>query len=149
MSEHKFRNPDKIQKLTYRDFLRVHLPDSRSGFVAEDLDLLVRVYGANFDTDANGKFMLIEVKGKKGRIHRSKIMTFGMIDELLRKADPDRKRYLGYYVIQTDTPEWEDRSKFWLNGKPISCESLISFFETKLEIPPVDFSRKRYRRISG
>lgn len=100
MSEHIFRNPDLFQRLPLRDYLRTAFPNGNSGFVVEDLDVVVRHYGTDYHTDTKGRLLLIEQKHPGHGIGAAQKMTFGLMDTLMRKADPERLRYLGYYVLQ-------------------------------------------------
>ncbi len=100
MSTHTFRNPDLFQVLPIREYLRRDpFLNGGQGFVLEDVDLVVRHYGANYGTDAKGKFMLIEMKHPGSFMGTAQYKTFGLIDELCRKSDPDRLRYIGFYVL--------------------------------------------------
>ena len=101
MSGHTFRNPDLFQVLPLRDYLRSPgWPDGKDGFVVEDLDVVVRHFGNTFHTDAKGRLLLIEQKHPGHWIRTAQEKTFGLMDTLLRKADPERVRYLGYYILQ-------------------------------------------------
>jgi hypothetical protein len=125
-----FRNPDKFQVLLFRDYLRKHLPGGREGCVIEDLDLIIRLYGKQFNTDDDGKFYLFELKFGNARIGIAQQKTFGLIHRLLRMADPRRERYLGYYVINYDNEDWE-YANFSVNGVKLSREEFLNFLQNK------------------
>jgi hypothetical protein len=129
-----FRNDDKIQRLKFRDWFRENMPSGSNGFVVEDLDLVVRWYGRSFDTDADGKFILVELKFGNSTIGIAQQKTFGLIDKLLRLTDPEKKRYLGYFVIQYSDEDW-DKSEFKINGSPISRSDFQDFWKLKHLIP--------------
>lgn len=132
MEKPVFRNPDKFQVLPLREYLREELPPGSAGCVVEDLDLLVRHYGMRYGLDATGRFMLIEQKHPGSFIGTAQQMTFGLVHSVLRKGDPDRERYLGYYVLEVAFDEGQmpvfpvrvnrkytlDRAQFveWMNG---------------------------------
>lgn len=99
MSQPVFRNPDLYQVLPLREYLRGALPSGGDGCVIEDLDLLVRHYGPRYQLDSFGRFMLVEQKHPGSDIGTAQKRTFGLLHQLLRMADPDRKRYLGYYLL--------------------------------------------------
>ena len=122
-----FRNPSKIQVLPFRDWLRANKPAGQQGYIVEDLDLVLRVYGTNFHTDATGKFIFIELKFRNAWIGTSKIKTFGLLDSLCRAADPDHLRYLGYYIVQYDNEDW-DIANFRINKVNITREEFIDKF---------------------
>lgn len=141
MAQPVFRNPDKIQVLPYREWLRKNKPSGSQGCIVEDLDLVLRVYGINFHTDATGKLMLIELKFGNAWIGTSKIKTFGLLDSLCRIADPDRLRYLGYYVVQYDNEDW-DTANFRINRTSVTHKEFVNKFldfddEFLNKLPPV------------
>ena len=100
-----FRNPDMFQVLPHREYLRrvnepPHFKRGHEGFVVEDLDVLFRTFGPAFQTDAKGKFMIVEEKHPGAKMQRAQEMTFGLLDDVCRKGDPLRERYLGFYVLE-------------------------------------------------
>jgi len=126
MTAPTFRNPDKFQQLSFRDWFRKNKPSGKEGYVVEDLDLVLRIFGANFHTDATGKFILIELKFKNAWIGPAQKRTFSLINSLLRQGDPERKRYLGYYVVQYDNEDW-DKASFRINRVKVTCEEFDKF----------------------
>ena len=58
MNKPKFRHPDKFQVLPWREYIRQNLPPGAEGFVAEDLDLIIRNY-----TQQDRELPFTEVKG--------------------------------------------------------------------------------------
>ena len=130
MAQPVFRNPDKFQILPFREWLRKNMPSGTDGFVVEDLDLVIRVYGPNFESDAEGKFILVELKYGMAWIGRAKKMTFGLIHRLLRETDSHRQRYLGFYVLNYDDEDW-DKANFKVNGLILSKEELLDFFSLR------------------
>lgn len=116
-----FRNPDKFQVLPWREFIRQNLPAGNEGFVAEDLDLIVRIYKHD---DPEGKFMLIELKYQQSTLNTAQKRTFGLIDKLLRKADPERKKYFGFYLVQYPFEKPEDCKYVYVNFNKQSCEQV-------------------------
>lgn len=121
-----FRNPDKLQQLPYRDYLRENFPSGADGYVVEDLDVVLRTYGTRFRSDDTGRVMLIELKYHPHWIGPAQQRTFGLIHQLMRKGDPDRERYLGYYVVWHDNSDWE-ASNFWINRKPVDRQIFHRF----------------------
>jgi len=96
-----FRNPDKVQVLPWRDWMRVNCPTPGQGLVVEDLDLVVLRYGPleGRPRDADGKFLFMEVKCKGASVGYAQQRVFGLIDRLLKKADPNGAFYIGYFVL--------------------------------------------------
>lgn len=99
MEQPVFRNPHLFQQLPLRDYMRKHLPAGGAGCVVEDLDVVIRHYGTKYQLDATGRFMLIEQKHPGSFIATAQQMTFGLMHATLRKGDPNRERYTGYYVL--------------------------------------------------
>lgn len=138
-----FRNPDTHQVLPLREYLRHKLPPGPAGCVVEDLDLLVRHFGTNYGLDATGRFMLIEQKHPGYFIEGAQVWTFRLVHDTLRKGDPNRERYVGYYVLNIAFDDdknpifpvtvnrshvlEEDKFGQWLNGALV----LPSMFDTK------------------
>lgn len=137
MSEHTFRNPDLFQRLPLRDYLRgPGWPNGSDGFVVEDLDVVVRHFGNGFHTDAKGRLLLIEQKHPGHWIRTAQERTFGLFDELLRKADPERVRYLGYYVLQiafdeNNAPVFPVR----VNGKEMDADAFKQWMTGETVLP--------------
>lgn len=134
----QFRNPELLQVLPYREWIRSNMPGPRAGFVVEDLDLVIRTYGNEFDTDGIGKIMLVELKRWPHNIGYAQRATFGLLHRLLRKADPDQNRYVGYFVVQYDNDDW-DYSQFWVNGINLCLSELKDFLMFHLPDNIADF----------
>jgi len=126
MSDHRFRNPGIFQRLPFRDWIRREMPNGADGFVAEDLDLVVRHYGAGFELDSNGRFMLCEIKIDRGIFNKAQQKTFSLIHGLLREADPFCERYIGFFRIHT-TVEWPDATHFTVNGNKLTPQQFKDF----------------------
>jgi len=142
MSDHTFRNPELYQVLPFRDFLREVMPNGREGFVAEDLDLILRWYGPKYHLDSVGLFALVEIKVGNAPISigRSKNMTFGLIDRIIRMGDKDlQKRYRGWYVIVTNSLEWECCDYFWVNGIKLTPSTFIDWLSLDYEMNAYQF----------
>jgi hypothetical protein len=134
MSKHTFRNPDLYQVLGPREAIREWMPDGDKGFVATDLDLVLRWFGQNYDTDAVGRVALIELKHGSAPLAAAQTHTFGLIDALFRAGDPDGKRYAGFYVVHSENENWLTCDKFKVNGvsmnqpefrRWLSCPDLV------------------------
>jgi hypothetical protein len=139
---HTFRNPDKYQRLPFREFLRNKKPHGTRGYVVEDLDLIIRVYSSHYQTDARGKFVLIELKFANAWLTTGQIRTFFQMDQLWRKADPERQRYIGFYVINHLTKTVQDMEVidsergFKINGShTISEAELLEFLDLDTRVP--------------
>ena len=129
-----FRNPDKVQVLEWREWMRENMPTGREGFVAEDLDLVVRRYGSLEHGSGDGRFMLIEVKQCNATIGYAQKRTFGLIDRLLRLGDPDSKHYIGFYLIN-----WNSDHVVVNQKEKLDMAELKSFLLGEMELEPYTF----------
>lgn len=86
-----------------RRLMRQRMPRGSQGYVPEDLDIVLRVFGPRFRSDAKGKIRLIETKWNpvadcpvtlKGGQDR----TFRLVDEML-SASSLADRYEGFYIV--------------------------------------------------
>ena len=130
MSDHTFRNPDKFQVLSHREWIREKCPGGSSGFVAEDLDLLIRTYGFRFGSDAAGKFMLCELKFGQATPGKAQKNTFRLVDLLCKKGNEalGERRYWGYFLIQHPCEDWYECPSFQINSVIVSPDQLQQFF---------------------
>ena len=128
----KFRNPELYQVLPIRTFFRgecgFEFPSGGQGFVVEDLDLLFRWYGPQYGQDADGRFRLAELKYESSTIRTAQRKTFGLMDRILQRGDPDGLRYDGFYLIQLyPNPADPDdiitaNTRFVVNGEEMTTE---------------------------
>lgn len=141
MSDHTLRHPDMDPARGIRDAIRRLCPNGSAGFVAEDLDLVIRTFGPDYGSDSTGKFALIEVKFGQTPLGASKAHTFGLIDKLLRDGDPSGARYLGFFVLRhqiRDERPWGDDDVVDLNGTKMTILELTSWLQTGTpEVQPV------------
>lgn len=131
-----FMNPELFQVLPWREWMRDELPSGPEGWVAEDLDLVVRTYT---QSDPVGRFMLVELKHGKTGLGRAQVMTFGLVDRLLRAADPEGRRYLGYYLLQYPEQEWERCLSFKVNRVPLIPQGLKRWLAMEVTLPAYRF----------
>jgi hypothetical protein len=127
-----FRNPELYQVDALRECIRQDCPPGPAGFIAEDLDLVCRVFGEKYDTDSTGRVMLVEVKHGTKPLGPSKERTFGLIDRLLRAGAKELggNRYRGYYVIRHDTDGWRDKdANIRVNGVRMDYATLLEFLQ--------------------
>lgn len=105
-----------------REWIRQNLPAGPAGFVAEDLDLVARVYGREFYTDATGKLALIEFKLGDAPFGASKERTFRLLDDLCRAGDVAGERYRGFFVVRTPDETWSESTVFNVNGVDLTAD---------------------------
>jgi hypothetical protein len=107
-----FRNPDKLALIPYREYMRDNLPTPGQGMVVEDMDVIALQIGAlcGRHRDADGKFMMIEIKSFGARMGYAQTRLFSMMHRLMRAGDPQKEYYVGFYLLH-----WDDN-----NNKPVS-----------------------------
>lgn len=103
------------------------MPDARDGFVALDLDLLVRWYGPNYGTDATGRLALVEIKHRNADLGNGSKSTLRLLDAMLRRGDTER-RYLGLYLLREYAPGW----RFHGQTELVRDEAIVDMFERQL-----------------
>lgn len=133
-----FRNPDKFQVLPIREYIRAQCPRPNEGLVVEDLDLVPLIYGplVGRPKDADGKFMLVEIKHTGYGIGYAQARLFSMMDKLLRIADPMKKHYIGFYVLNWDS---NANKPIALNNKPCDDNYFKQWLTGKIEVEPYLF----------
>lgn len=117
-----------------REYIRQNCPKGSDGFVAEDLDLVVRHFGPHFNQDAKGKLRLIECKVGVGEFSASKRMTFGLLDEMCRSSNM-RDRYEGFFLVYSEKESWADVSHINVNGFALTHEQFGQWMNRKLRVP--------------
>lgn len=120
-----------------REWIRLHTPSAKDGYVAEDLDLIFLRYGKAIgkDRDADGQFILCEWKMGKRELPYPQRRVFGLIDRLLRLGDTTKKYYQGFYYINWDGKD----NNLLLNGQKITQQGLQMFLMGDLFIRPFNF----------
>lgn len=116
------------QVLPFREYLRQHLPEN--GLVLTDLDLVCRTYGAQNNTDQIGRFCLIELKYGLAPLKYGQENTFSLIAKMLRQSDPNKERFIGFFVINYSDENW-DIASFRINNIAVSREKLLDFLLCK------------------
>lgn len=127
-----FRNPDKLQVLPFREWMRSNLPNGQQGMVVEDLDVVPLLFGGLVGRGYNdhGKFMLVEIKSCGFGMTYPQKRLFGMMDTLLRFADPKAQHYMGCFLVWWNNeanmpvainlqPCTEVEFALWMQGKEI------------------------------
>jgi len=117
---------------SFREHFRDRWPGPES-CVVTDLDVVLRVYGRNLGGQ-RGRFVLMEMKyGDTTSATGGQTRTFGLIDELLRQADPDQLRYRGLYLVTyVDHPSFEVREVQTWDGVPVLISPTLAEFDRYL-----------------
>ncbi len=105
--------------LTFNNWIRENLPDSKAGFWVSDIDFV-------FVNSKKRTLMLLELKqhGKNLRPFQSELLNF--LDRIIEKGKPENFMYLGYHVLKFQNTCWHD-GKAWLDGKEITEKEFIDF----------------------
>ena len=121
----------------FRDWIREYIPAPKDGYVAEDLDLIFLRFGEIIERDKNadGQFILCEWKFRAKELPYSQKRVFGLIDRLLRLADPTGEFYQGFYYIRWDG----DSDTLCLNGLNITQQQFQMFLMGGFPVPPLSF----------
>lgn len=128
-----FRHPELVQVLPWRELLRELLPSGGAGCVVEDLDLIVRLYPPLVEPEAHpGRMALVEIKQHGATLGWAQRRTFGQLDALLRRGDPDGRHYRGFFVLG-----WGTDGHHTVNGVRVDQPDLMAFFREELEISPL------------
>lgn len=138
LGKNKFHRQDLYQLLPLREHIRSRLPSGCDGFVAEDLDLVIRHFGARYGTDGKGRLMLIEQKHGTAGIGVAQQKTFGLMDELMRRGDSEG-RYLGYYVLNVSgfSDDHEPLFPVTVNGRELNRDQFHEWLKGELSIKPL------------
>lgn len=152
---HKYKIKEgTFQVLPFREWIRKELPAGRErdflgtgmegGFTPQDLDLVPKIW---FKNNPFGKFMLVELKymceenSFKANLGYSKQQLFGLIDCLLRNADPERKVYMGFYIIHYPTLDWYNCEYLIVNDKKVCMEDFRKWLLFEIDITPYGFPK--------
>jgi hypothetical protein len=105
--------------LTFNDWIRKTLPDSKTGFWVSDIDFV-------FFNGKKRTLMLLEVKqyGSSLRPFQNKLFTF--LDGIIKKGIPENFKYFGFCVLQFEGTCWHDGKAFF-NGKEITEQEFVNF----------------------
>lgn len=145
MSEHVFRNPDIVQQLPFRDYIREKCPGASQGLSVLDLDLVPLLFGSIIGRpkNADGKFMLVEIKKAYVGLNYAQQRLLQMMHRLFRQADPGQQHYIGCYLLHwnydTNEPAALNNNaistelfKRWITGK----QYIASLYDPLGYIPP-------------
>lgn len=133
-SGHIFRNPDKVQQLPFRDYIREHCPGARDGLSVLDLDMVPLLFGelVNRGKNDDGKFMLTEIKNDGAQLNYAQKRLLHLMHKLLRSADPEKKFYIGCYLLHWDHAQ---NLPAKINNRRIDEETFKRWMTGKLELP--------------
>jgi hypothetical protein len=110
----QIRNADHLNGTdAVRELMRQQFPapGAANGLVVLDIDMVLRVYGPNFGTDGEGRFILTEWKQGTANLSGGQLFTFKTIHKLMRRGD-DAGRYLGFWKINYSNASNGDDDRF-------------------------------------
>lgn len=107
--------------LPWREWIRDNIPEGKSGYVAEDLDLIFLRFGPAIQKyyGADGEFILVEIKSADIALPYAQERVFGLIDRLLKLGDLKSEFYKGFYQV------------IWMDENVIVNGEILSFGEFK------------------
>jgi hypothetical protein len=117
---------DPLREMMRQDCIR---PVALDGLVIEDVDIVMRRYASvRPATDRFGCVRLVEHKHGRGELDTAQRMTFGVLNALLERADPDRRRYHGFYLVRTDGHPFDclgGEAVFKVNGQAMDQATFV------------------------
>jgi hypothetical protein len=126
-------NSNKYHTYYFLDNFRAKILTSdmlpRSGYVLEDLDLIVYTYKYN-----ENRFKLLEFKYMNNDLKQGQKVVFGTIDRMLRSSQ-EGKRYEGFYLVNIDF----DNRTVIVNNIALTLERYQAFLKGDLIIKPYKF----------
>lgn len=121
----EFRNREWAEKalFRFRELIRGNtywekMPLGPGGLTVEDLDLIVRWYGPNFNLDEIGRYRLIELKHYRFHLGTSKRMLFGQMVTILYQNDP---RFDGIFVVVAHDDRHDISTTYEVHGEVYSA----------------------------
>lgn len=120
-----------------RQFIRENMPSGKEGFVAEDLDLVIKYFGSNFSTDRDGFIKIIELKVGIGIFGTAQKETMGLLDKMCRTSEYS-ERYLGFFLVYSPSCEWEKEEFITVNGFDLSQNEFKQWLLKQKHIEPIE-----------
>ena len=141
MSNHVFRDKNKID--LRRQFIRVHCPNGKEGWNVQDLDLGIHNFGPwitekfGFSTYDGGVFRMCELKTHTGKFSKGQANFSHFLDDMI-KTSKYSKQYFGFFMIYTETEDWEKTHTFLVNGWQLNQSQFKDWLKFELIIPGID-----------
>jgi hypothetical protein len=130
-----------LSTMMERAYISSLLPKSFEGYVLEDVDLILRMYDPNNNTDI-GKFKLLELKVNSNdrRLGKAQEITFGLIDRMLRSSQ-ENNRYEGFFYIRKNN---RFNNKIIVNNYVLTPDEYKMFLLGKLNVESYRFEIESY-----
>lgn len=110
------------RSLDFSSWVRANLPDSKTGYMASDLDFLLYNYKTR-------KVALCEIKQYNKQIASWQMQMLSFLENCIKNGKPDGWEFIGLFVIRFEVMNFGD-GRVWLNGDESSEEEikkLLSF----------------------
>lgn len=134
---HTFRNPDMYEELPWRRWFRGEFSEMPfpqvACFTVEDIDLVTILYGKHIERHPreHGRFKIVEVKQGRAEMDYAQRRMYALMDELLRKGDPNGEHYEGFYLMRWSPPRCS------VNNRHLDMDELAQFYLGQYEIEPL------------
>lgn len=106
----RIRNVEHLNSIdAVRELIHREMPNAGavSGMVVSDIDLVLRAYGPQMNSDGTGRYLFAEFKHGTGKLTHGQNSTFRLIDADLRLSGS--QRYMGFWKVNyTLTPVHHD-----------------------------------------
>ncbi len=96
--KHFYEHTRDEQLLPWRQWCRDYMPSGKDGFTFEDIDGMVTLHGPL--SPRGQRFMLLEYKWMDVALDFSQVKNFRLLHQMLRRADPSRYIYDGFYIVE-------------------------------------------------
>lgn len=136
MDEPRWRGPEEL-KDNRREYIRDNMPKGGNGFIADDVDLVLRYWGPEHQTDGIGRIRIVELKVANGVFGYSEKLTLGLLDKMC-KTSSQSDRYEGFFLIYSKSEEWQDIDTITVNGWDLTREQFDEWAMNKRHIDPME-----------
>ncbi|MBA7613310.1 hypothetical protein ES703_20556 [subsurface metagenome] len=139
-SDHTWRGKPEDRD-SWREWIRRNVESAREGYIFEDIDLVPWLVARRYFgiLDPVGRFMIIERKLGNADMGKAQIRTFGLIDHILRKGDPQGQRYGGLYLLNHPHEDHQKCTHVIINREKLTMDQFKQFLKFEHEIPPYEF----------
>jgi hypothetical protein len=133
--DHFYEHTRDEKILPWREWCRKYMPKGSEGFTFEDVDGMVALHGPL--SPRGTRFMLIEYKWWDVALDLSQVKNFRLLHALLRRGDPTRQTYIGFYIVEW--PRVPTASQVRVNYKYLLNGADLYAFYAMQEIYPAYF----------
>lgn len=109
-----------IRDRRFNDWIRQNMPDSKTGYMATDVDFVLYNYKTK-------NVVILEVKTRNGDVYEWQKIFYKNLDKWIRKGISDDWTYHGVHLIQFENTCFDD-GKCFLDREEISEQEFINRF---------------------